>query len=152
MQTNRPFIASPRKQKRPPKGDAKPSEIPRVTAQTSITQVVKTVECIWCLWSRAACETLPATNPLICGTGHVLLKSQFLAQARAVFFRTIRRTFPPQIWEEDGGASYSLNVASLAGCGCGRDGGVAAVEQGPRRQEQDHIFCFNFFFKFIFLL
>ena len=33
-------MASPRKQKRPPKRDAKPSEIPRFTAQTSITQVV----------------------------------------------------------------------------------------------------------------
>ena len=86
MQTNRPFIASPRKQKRPPKRDAKPSEIPRFTAQTSITQVVRTVECIWCLWSSAACETLLATNPLICGTGHVLLKSQFLVQTSAMFF------------------------------------------------------------------
>ena len=39
-------------------------------------------------------------------------------------FQTVRRT--PQIWEENGGASYSLNVAYLArGVGLG-----AAVERG----------------------
>ena len=37
----------------------------------------------------------------------------------------------PQIWEENGGASYSPNVAYLA-----RGGGGAVVEWGPRRQEQ----------------
>ena len=40
-------------------------------------------------------------------------------------FRTIRCTSPPQIWEENGGASYSPNVAYLA-----RWGGGKAVEQG----------------------
>ena len=33
---------------------------------------------------------------------------------RYCIFQTIRCTFPPQIWQENGGASYSLNVAYLA--------------------------------------
>ena len=41
---------------------------------------------------------------------------------------------PPQIWEENGGASYSLNVAYLPRWGSGGE----AVEQGHRRQEQGH--------------
>ena len=43
-------------------------------------------------------------------------------------FQTIRHTPPPQIWEENGGASYSLNVAYLAHWGWG-----AVVEWGDRR-------------------
>ena len=31
-------------------------------------------------------------------------------------FQTIRLIFPPQIWEENGGASYSPNAAYLAPC------------------------------------
>ena len=56
-------------------------------------------------------------------------------------FRTIGHISPPQIWEENGGVSHSLNIAYLA---CW--GGEVAVERGHRRQEQDHIFCFKLFF------
>ena len=52
--------------------------------------------------------------------------------------------FFSQIWEENGGASYSPNVAYVARWG----GGWAVVEQGHRRQEQDYSFCFKFFFLF----
>ena len=44
------------------------------------------------------------------------------------------RMHTPQIWEENGGASYRLNVAYLARCGGWGEG--AAVE------------CFGFFFSY----
>ena len=49
----------------------------------------------------------------------------------------------PQIWEEKGCVSYSLNVAYLARCGVGWGGGG-----GAGSQEQDHIFCFKIFFSY----
>ena len=66
-------------------------------------------------------------------------------------FRTIRCTFPQKIWEENGGASYSPNVAYLACCRGVWGVGRPEVERGHRRQEQDHIFCFKIVFP-IFLL
>ena len=50
--------------------------------------------------------------------------------------------FFSQIWEENGGASYSPNVALPGSLG------VGVLEQGHRRQEQDYSFCFKFFFLF----
>ena len=58
-------------------------------------------------------------------------------------FQTIRCTFSLQTWEENGGVSYSSNVAYLA---CWQWG--AAVDWGHRRQEQDQIFSSKFFFLF----
>ena len=45
-----------------------------------------------------------------------------LQQLTYRIFQTIRCTPPHQIWEENGGASYSLNVAYLACWGGGRGG------------------------------
>ena len=36
-------------------------------------------------------------------------------EVTTIFFWIIRHTFPPQIWEKNGGASYRLNVAHLGG-------------------------------------
>ena len=42
-------------------------------------------------------------------------------------FQTMRHTFSPQIWEENGGASYSLNVAYLARGGGRGDSGAGFI-------------------------
>ena len=57
--------------------------------------------------------------------GHARLHETVWFEEYCVFW-TIRCTFFPQIWEVNGGASYSLNVAYLARC---VEGGLV-VEQG----------------------
>ena len=59
-------------------------------------------------------------------------------------FQTIRCTFPPQIWEENGGTSYSPNVAYLA-----RTGGKGGRQRGSGvTEDRSRTTCFasNFFF------
>ena len=83
-------------------------------------------------------------NMCMCVYIHIyVLTHVYVHKDTYCIFQIIRWTFPPQIWEENGGAPYSLNVAYLAHWGGVT--GVVAVERGHRRQEQDHIFCFNFF-------
>ena len=57
-----------------------------------------------------------------------------------VFFRLQDTLPPPQIWEENGGASYSPNVAYLAHLR-GRCGGVGSQEAGAG----PHFLLQNFF-------
>ena len=54
--------------------------------------------------------------------------SQNAEGIKTVFSRLKRTLFPPQTWEENGGVSYSPNVAYLAYWGLG--GGGAVVDQG----------------------
>ena len=55
-------------------------------------------------------------------------------------FQTIRHTLPPKIWEENGGASYRLNVAYLAHRGgqwSGVTGGRSRVTTAGSWQRQE---------------
>ena len=57
-------------------------------------------------------------------------------------FWTIRHTFPPKIWEENGGASYRLNVAYLAHRGgqwSGVTGGRSRVTTAGSQQRQERV-------------
>ena len=49
---------------------------------------------------------------------------------KILYFLDYKMHFPPQIWEENGSASYSPNVAYLAHWGCSGKGGAGSQEAG----------------------
>ena len=58
----------------------------------------------------------------------LLCAGHFNYQFNISYFSDYKVQLPHQNWEENGGVSYSPNVAYLALCGGGREQGAEAVE------------------------